>query len=273
MVGEDGGFIYVGTLDNGSWTWAKTSPKTNGESGHWVALTLSRDGSTAAAVDLGGDVYIGTSTDNWANGKWTGGQLKQDWWGVAISADGGKAVAVGGRGAFYVWSQDGRWTIPTPQTTVVDADWNHVACSQDCSTIVVAEDGGPIQTSTNGGAWQQRIAAGNHGWYYVASSTDGVRLAAVANGDKIYFSLNGGDTWTPAEKPGVNSWWSVTCSADCTKIVAVGADLIWTSIAGTTPGAQGSISGGPSDSIELEYLGSDVWRVVNPMGSPTIQIQ
>jgi hypothetical protein len=273
MAGEWPGFIYVGTPDNGTWTWTKASPKTN-ETGNWVSVALSRDGSTAVAVDLGGDVYTGTSTTNWTSSTWTGGGLTQDWWGVAISAGGSDAVAVGGGGAFYVKEGiDGQWTIPTsaPQTTVPGADWNHVACSQDCSTIVIAEDGGLIQTSADGGAnWQKRTTAGAHDWYYVASSTDGIRLAAVANGDKIYFSGDGGKGWTSAAAPGTNTWWSVACSADCTKMV-VGADQIWTSIAGTTPGAQGSISGGPSDVIELEYLGSDVWHVVNQTGSPTIQ--
>ena len=39
-----------------------------------------------------------------------------------------------------------------------------------------------------------------------------------------------------AAAPGTNTWWSVACSADCTKMVAVADDgEIWTSIAGTTP--------------------------------------
>jgi hypothetical protein len=180
-------------------------------------------------------------------------------------------VGGGSKGTFYAWN-GGTWTPSGPQTAADSlGDWYSVACSKDCSTIVVAGGQGFIQTSTNGGAWQERTTAGKRDWFRVASSTDGIRQAAVANGDKIYFSVNGGESWTPAEKPGTNTWWSVACSADCTKMVAVGADRIWTSIAGTTPGAQGSISGGPSDVIELKYLGNDVWSVVNQTGSPTIQ--
>ena len=63
MAGEWDGYIYIGTLDNGSWTWTKTSPKTNEETGIWATVALSRDGSTTVAVDLGGDVYIRTSSD------------------------------------------------------------------------------------------------------------------------------------------------------------------------------------------------------------------
>jgi hypothetical protein len=271
VVGVWEGSIYVGTPDDGSWKWTDMSPKTN-ETGDWFSIALSHDASTIVAGDWGRDIYI------WTNGKWTSGGLKQGWNAVAVSANGSKAVAVGedlvsGGGAFYVWDKnqnDGLWTIPAsvPQGTY---PWLSVACSLDCSKLVVAEGrGGDIQTFTEGN-WV-RTTAGQQHWYSVDSSADATRLVAVAHNGQIQFSVKGGDTWTAAEEPGTKIWYSVACSADCTKMVAVvERGEIWTSIAGTTPGAQGYISGGPLDIIDLEYLGNDVWRLVNPSDSLTIQ--
>ena len=103
--GRRGGYIYIGTRDNGNWTWTKTSPKTNEETGNWVGVALSRDGSTIVAVDRGGDVYI------WTRG-WTGGGLTQPWWAVAISADGSKLVAVEAESPPHLHSTDSglNWT-------------------------------------------------------------------------------------------------------------------------------------------------------------------
>ena len=66
-------FIHIGTPDNGSWTWMKTSPKPNEATGIWASVALSYDGGTIMAVDQGGDVYSWTSSTNWTNStNWTG---------------------------------------------------------------------------------------------------------------------------------------------------------------------------------------------------------
>jgi hypothetical protein len=55
----------------------------------------------------------------------------------------------------------------------------------------------------------------------VASSADGVKLAAVDSiGERIYTSTNSGATWTQTSAPS-NYWSSVASSADGTKLVAV----------------------------------------------------
>lgn len=60
-------------------------------------------------------------------------------------------------------------------------------------------------------------------WRAIASSADGVRLAAAAcpgGSDKLYTSLDGGANWIST---GYNaSWRAIVCSADGTKIVACG---------------------------------------------------
>lgn len=58
----------------------------------------------------------------------------------------------------------------------------------------------------------------NRVWRSVASSSDGTRLVAVANGGQIYTSTDSGETWIPRENN--RNWWSVASSADGDKLVA-----------------------------------------------------
>jgi photosystem II stability/assembly factor-like uncharacterized protein len=56
-------------------------------------------------------------------------------------------------------------------------------------------------------------------WAGVASSSDGVKIVAVAFYDKIYTSTDSGATWTPHESN--RQWQAVASSADGVKLVAV----------------------------------------------------
>jgi hypothetical protein len=80
-----------------------------------------------------------------------------------------------------------------------------------------------------------------HNWWFVASSSSGNKLAAVANNfliapgapklGAVYTSADAGTTWTERLAPGNRAWASVASSADGTKLAAVASDLsfIWTS--------------------------------------------
>jgi hypothetical protein len=64
----------------------------------------------------------------------------------------------------------------------------------------------------------------------------------------------------------------VASSADGSKLVAlVSNGQIYTSIASTTPGTSGSISGTSTDAIELRYVGDGMFSVLSHEGSLTIQ--
>lgn len=56
-------------------------------------------------------------------------------------------------------------------------------------------------------------------WSAVASSADGIKLVAAADGGLIYTSTNSGQTWTPSIAPATN-WQTLASSADGTKLVA-----------------------------------------------------
>lgn len=89
------------------------------------------------------------------------------------------------------------------------------ATGQSILTATIGLPAGQIWTA-------QTSAVGNGGWKAVASSADGMRLAA-ANGTSptaIYCSTNGGQTWFNNAPAGL-SWVGIACSTDGTRLVAV----------------------------------------------------
>jgi hypothetical protein len=85
--------------------------------------------------------------------------------------------------------------------------------------LVAANFDGAIYTSTNAGANWTLSDAPSLQWGGVASSADGVKLAAAVYGGPIYMSTNSGGTWTQASAPAAN-WYSISSSADGTRLVA-----------------------------------------------------
>ncbi len=73
-------------------------------------------------------------------------------------------------------------------------------------------------------------------WRGVASSVDGVKLAAVVNNGYLYNSVDSGVTWTERTALGQKSWYAVASSADGTKLVGVadGYRIFTSADSGTT---------------------------------------
>jgi hypothetical protein len=90
-----------------------------------------------------------------------------------------------------------------------------------------ASGSGAVYTSHNSGAtWQQHLLTPDS-QYYVASSADGTKLAAVGyqgNTGSIFLSADSGNTWVTPQEPTNfwigNIWSAVASSADGTKLVA-----------------------------------------------------
>jgi hypothetical protein len=119
------------------------------------------------------------------------------------------------------------WT----QTSAPTTNWTAVACSADGTKLVAVGNGGvgpgyiiapgPIYLSTNSGAdWMQATNAPALAWQSVASSADGNKLTAAADGDGIYRSVDGGLTWTATSATKAN-WVSVASSADGNKLASL----------------------------------------------------
>ncbi len=69
-----------------------------------------------------------------------------------------------------------------------------------------------------GAQWTVRSAAGTRSWTGIASSADGMKLAACAFGGQIQTSTDGGVTWTARDV--ARSWNNIVSSTDGTKLAA-----------------------------------------------------
>ncbi len=88
---------------------------------------------------------------------------------------------------------------------------------------------GYIYTSTNsGGSWTEQKTPGARGWYGVASSADGTKLAAIEYGGNIFVSANSGAAWS-AKATRLN-WVGIASSADGSKLTAIAdTELVYVS--------------------------------------------
>jgi hypothetical protein len=91
-------------------------------------------------------------------------------------------------------------------------------------------------------------------------------LSADPLGGQIHISTDGGATWALRQK--TKSWRGVAVSADGNRIVAaVNNGNIYTSTSNrTTPGTAGGIAGGPSNELQLRYLGDGLFDAISASG-------
>jgi hypothetical protein len=90
-------------------------------------------------------------------------------------------------------------------------DYNGATNTEDDIAIIASE-------LNKVGFESDDIPGGFGNWVSLASSSDGLKLAAVARDGRIYLSTNRGVSWAPAEKS--RNWSSITCSSDGTKLFA-----------------------------------------------------
>jgi photosystem II stability/assembly factor-like uncharacterized protein len=167
--------------------------------------------------------------------------------GLAMSAD-GRTIVAAGNGMGYWYADPAPICISTDagqswaQTTASN-HWSAAACSADGLKLVAVTQAGSefwwagsdglIYTSPDaGGTWTPAKVPTNN-WTAVASSADGLRLAAVTapfwdpgatnyvGQGAIYRSSDAGATWTKTTAPNTNFWQGIASSADGTKLAAV----------------------------------------------------
>lgn len=237
------GYIYMST-DGGS-TWTQN---TSAGLRAWSALSISGDGSKFFAA-AGGNIY----TSNNGGATWTQHlSIAYSVRSIASSTDGVKVVA--GTDGDYIYTSTDSGVTWTARTSSGKNTWLSVASSSDglkllassTLTATTPDSGdGYLYTSNDGGVtWVKRTGAGLRSWHVVASSADGMNLAAAGqdrvsvsgflNGP-IYISNDGGVTWS-ATSSGNKLWWGLSSSSDGSRIVGLdSAQYLHTGILTVSP--------------------------------------
>ena len=104
---------------------------------------------------------------------------------------------------------------------------------------MAGENDGYIYTSTDSGStWTQRSpvpASTPRNWQSIASSSDGINLAAVARDGVIYTSSDSGVNWTLQTGTTPRNWVGITSTSNGSKLAAiVMPGYIYTAVIGKT---------------------------------------
>lgn len=235
------GSIWISTNFGVAWFEATNAPVMD-----WSSVASSDDGVrlVAAAVSdqvlvfTNGEMYpptptvvpgnglIYTSTNsgmNWISNNYV---PPSGWSRVISSGDGNQLYATGGFLGIYHSTNAGiNWSaVSSPLNYAVS-----IAGSADGRRLFAtgfdALSDGIWATSTNSGqTWSTNIApnppSGGYGWRSIASSGDGIKLAAADYHTPIYTSTDSGITWVTNNAPS-EDWLSIASSADGSKLVAL----------------------------------------------------
>lgn len=222
-----GGGYFLSTDGGGSWT--QIYPEFNFE-----AVAVDEDGSTFIGVQ---DSFFGSPSGVYLsfNGGSTWAEVEPDgpgdknWFHTAISADGTHMAVIGEYPKVYVSSDSGtNWVDVSPG----ERGWYSIRMSSDGQTLVLADgdcsDDSLFISHNFGEDWTQAHVSGNgyECWPFkegVSVSGDGQRIIAGTDGGRVYFSEDGGDSWSETQPTGsgVNgSWYPTTMSSDGTQFLS-----------------------------------------------------
>jgi len=213
VVGTDLSFTTLGLpfLQTGAPTnlyWSSLASSADGS--HWVAVASSGDFTVS-----GGSIY--TSTNSGVTWSLTSAPTNLNWTSVASSADG----------------------------RILAATYGTISSTNDSAGNYFENCDGSVLVSTNAGlTWAPTSAPGARYWRAMASSSDGVRLAAAAGYYRqasgvnylIYTSTNSGATWLQTTAP-IGCWQAIASSTDGSKLIAVDDGLNNMSCTSTDGGA------------------------------------
>ena len=189
-------------------SWSPRSPATNS----WTGVATSADGNRLVAVAYSGAILTsGDAGGNWtSNVVWPGASLKLGWLCVSSSADGTKFFAGIDDGENTIWvTTDSGQSWQGKHAPGLWLAFRSIATSSDGQKLVAGGKTGsqnhcssviPLFGSTNSGtSWDTYPSpVGVYwcvGWPAVASSSDGLRLAAITWDGVLFTTTNRGTDW------------------------------------------------------------------------------
>jgi hypothetical protein len=261
------GGIIRSTNSGTSWQLVASTTK------NWQSIACSTDGSKVVAVVNGEYIYASTNYGvTWYARNTSIGT--KTWYACACTVDGSRMTAGIYGGNIYTSSDYGlTWNV---QSGSPSTNWTSIACSQDGSRLVASAFYGRLYTSSDYGAsWTAQTAAPTNTWYAVACSADCGRIIAAGYNSSVYISADSGNTWTK-QPLSIQNWKAVACSNSGAKMTAgyaatstTGALFYWIASqqgTATTVGTGGSLTGGQGTSIELQYIGGDLFMPISSAG-------
>ncbi len=271
-----GGYVYTSADYGASWTEHIIA----GEEGegepdpytekYWTDVASSADGARLVACAWADYLYI--STDFGAT--WTAHMTDAQrlWTCVTSSADGTRLVAGVLDGYLYTSTDSGAtWTA---RMTDTGRYWSVLASSADGSNLLGGSSDGHLYVSTDFGAtWTARFTDANRGWKGVACSQDGLRMFAIANSDGAYMSTDAGATWTTIGE--ARNYEGASASADGRQLFTTtyGPGRLYifrladAFLASTTAGVGGYLAGSQNSTVEIQYIGNDMFAPLTFAGS------
>jgi len=294
-----GGGTRIAVSGDAGTTWSLRDAARN-----WTALATSADGVRLVAAETGGTLY--TSVDGGL--AWTPHGPVARWSSLASSPDGSRLVAGTADGEIYTSTDTGvTWTqrtlLGSPVTSVASSangsvlfastlgngvhrsvdggtTWNlllgtvlirSIAASADGMQLVLAAPWDVLYISIDGGSsWAGR--GGVRGWQSVTASADGRRIVAAEASGVLHVSNDRGATWV--QRGSTQVWLGVALSSDGSRLAAASSG--GTSVGRqdrSTPGTTGAVSGGPDDSLELQYIGGGQFLPTrHAVGSGTFRV-
>ncbi|WP_427913138.1 hypothetical protein ACPWT1_21360 [Ramlibacter sp. MMS24-I3-19] len=282
-----GGGLYV-SYGGASWQAVSSKdPAIDFSNREWEAVVANLGGGGAAAV-LNGPIYytVGTIAANvpWQQATLVGSSvpLVRPWRAMANAGGGATTVAVSEDGGVFVSTDAAHTWVPRPVTiagSVVAEGWYRVGFSADGNTIAVAGrfNSGLYVSHDQGLTWS-RAPTPTGDYTAVSVSGDGRTIAAtMTNGTSgngsVQLSRDGGATFSPATMPGTDTNWRAVAMSSDANFMAVAAGTftmttgqLYTSLGNRTTYGVGSLVGGQGSFVDLEYVGSDTWKVRSSSG-------
>jgi hypothetical protein len=252
-VTASNGDIYTSTNSGSSWTQRVLSSA-------WTKIVSSADGTKLVAyASSNGEIYTSSNSGvSWAASPVFISGLSE----FVMSADGSKLAAIKNNGQIYVSTNSGgAWTATAPL-----AYWNSITASSDGSKLVAVTLYGQEYTSADSGlTWTNRGYIGTFG--HLTSSADG-NIVIIGNS---LFSFDAGTTWTP--QPSSPYAVGSRLTADGRKLVYnLNGDFYVANVkTATAAGTPGILNGKQYDYIKLQYMGNNIFNIIDNNGGLLVQ--
>ncbi len=148
-----------------------------------------------------------------------------------------------------------KWQVVAGTTQQAQPNTGYAVTSASQVTVT-------LPTAPNVGDTVRVSGAGAGGWKLAQNA------GQFVNAVNLGVSVSAGQIWTARESG--RGWRAVASAADGSKQVAgVFGGQLYTTIASTTPGTAGYLSGGQSSAIELQYIGSSQFVPLSYVGAIT----